>query len=224
MLSKEKILNLTRSLLPRGRAFRMPQGGTMEKVFSGLAISEAKLMNDAVSIFDSIIPDNANFTEDDALMWEKKLGIRASSSTPLSVRMEAIRQKYNYPTTEAARQHWHFIQDQLQAAGFNVFIHENEDGVSPDELLFTMHASTGIYHGVDEYMGAGFSEFVVSHLEEEIDRDFVVGDNWYSTFFIGGETFPNFAEVPADRKEELRHLILQLKPTQTVGILFINFI
>lgn len=222
MFSTDKILKLTKSLLPKGRAFRVPQGGVMENLFRGLAISESIFLNDSISTYDAVIPDSAKFTIEDAEMWEKKLGIKAAPSTPLATRMAVIRQRYNYPSTDAPRQHYTFIQDQLRSAGFDVYVHENPSGTPPDELLFTMHG-TDVYHGSDTMMGGAYSEFVANHLEEDLDREFNIGSNYYSTFFIGGSTVPNFADVPEDRKEEFRHLILLLKPTQTVAILFVNY-
>lgn len=122
---KERILNLTKRLYPKGRAFRVPFGGMLEKVHKGLAISENDAYADAVSVLDSILPDNDNFTAEDATNWERRLGLITVVGITLDERKLAISRKMQHPGTIKARQHYLFLERELQAAGFNVFVHEN---------------------------------------------------------------------------------------------------
>lgn len=122
---KEKIFNLTKKLFPKGRAFSIVTGSVKEKVFNVLAQSEADAYNDAVSILDQILPDNPNFSTYDAGEWERRLGLITNDFVTLDDRKLAIQRKMNHPGTIPARQHFKYIEGQLQAAGFNVSVTEN---------------------------------------------------------------------------------------------------
>ena len=147
MLWLEQIQNLFRQLLPTGRAFRLPVNGYGDKLNKALSLSENKAWTDALSTFDSAIPDNINgtFTHADATDWERRLGlvqyspdaytlvpqhfphppIQVPTQPPLATRIQAILQQYNYPGPILARGFWKYIQDQLRLAGFDVYVYEN---------------------------------------------------------------------------------------------------
>jgi hypothetical protein len=57
-----------------------------------------------------------------------------------------------------------------------------------------------------------------------IERDNSDTQWWKSVFFIGGQTFPDSADVEATRIDEFRHLILTLKPVHSRADYIINFI
>jgi len=223
-------------LYPRGRAFKMPVGGVLEKVHAALAKTEAQVYADAHSILNSVLPDNDNFTTADATDWERRLGIFSSDAVPLADRKLAILRKMNHPGTIRARQHYLYLQEQLRAAGFDVYVHENrfDDGVggyitkTPEQVAGsapTGYAVHGIWRHDQIQHGAQWSNKIVNHVDEALDAVFVVSPNYRSTFFISGdESNPGvFASVLAARKNEFRQLILQLKPAQTVGFLFVNY-
>lgn len=233
---KAKIIKATRLLYPRGRAFKMPYGGTLDKLHKALSISESQAYLDSVSILDSTIADNSNFTASDATDWEVRLGIAPSTGVvTLADRILAINRKYNHPGTIKARQHWRYIEAQLQAAGFNVFVYENifSDGMggfitkSPEQVLGTASGAafhkTTVYHGTI-FHGGTYKNMVANSVDEALDATFIVGSNYRSTFFISSNVIDVFADVSEARKNEFRQLILQLKPSQTVAYLFVNYI
>lgn len=231
-----KIKTLTNQLFPTGRAFWIKAGGDKEKLLNALAESEARAYADAMSLFDSILPDNNNFTEDDAAMWEKRLGLITNPLVSLEDRKDAIRRKMNHPGTIRARQNWRYLEGQLQAAGFDVYVHENRfsDGLGgyvtktptvfsllPYPIRYFMHSSF-LQHGQVQH-GGTYGNKVVNNIEESLDNAFSTGSNLRSTFFVGGQTPGSWATVDAQRKDEFRQLILKIKPVQTVGFLLINF-
>lgn len=229
----ENIISLTRQLLPKGRAFKMPFGSDFEKLMNGLAISEERAYNDCLAIFDSMFPDNDNFTSDDATDWERRLGMVQNPDASLDDRKLAIKRKRNHPGTIKSRQHYLYVQGQLQEAGFDVYVHENrfDDGLGGLETRtpFEVSGVSGdvvqhgeVQHG-DTQHGTGIQDKVVNYIDESIDRSFNVGSNLRSTFFIGGDPVGTYADVPLVRKDEFRQLILKLKPCQTVAYLFINY-
>jgi len=233
----EKILALTKQLYPTGRAFKMSSNSLFEKLHVGLAQSEARAYNDAVSIKDSILPDNANFTADDATDWERRLGLIYSPLSSLVNRKLAIKRKMQHPGLIRARQHYLYLQGQLRAAGFDVYVYENRFLVSsvlvtkpPTDFLFGIGV-VQFQHGQAQHgqrqHGGTWGNKIVNHIDEDLDLHFDVGSNLRSTFFIGGSDINNpaliMATVPLVRKQEFRQLILKIKPVQTVGYLFITY-
>jgi uncharacterized protein YmfQ (DUF2313 family) len=229
-----KIVKLSKQLYPTGRAFKMPTGGVFEKLNYALAISENQAYEDAKSILNSLLPDNDGFTADDASSWERRLGLVTSDGVSLADRKLAIQRKFNYPGSIAPRGHYLFLERQLRAAGFDVYVFENRfaaypdtyETMSPDELdpSGLSEFQHGDFQHGDQQHGSHWGNIVANSIDEETDSHFDVGDNLRSTFFVGGSPVGSFANVAEGRKDEFRQLILRLKPVQTVGYLFINYV
>jgi len=231
----EKLLLVWRQLLPRGRAFHVNENSLKKRIESAMIKSQEKFYNDSLSVLDSILPDNDNFTADDATRWEQRLGLITNEDVPLPDRKAAIIRKMNHPGNILARQSAGYIQQQLQMAGFNVFVHENLDGLSPADVIGpentgiaehspnVEHMETGMEHGNTQF-GSVYYNCVANYIDESLDAYFDVGENMLCTFYIGGETFGTFTDVSEQRKNEFRQLILKLKPTQTVAFLLINYV
>lgn len=229
---KQIFLNLTKQLYPRGRAFKIPFGGILERLHKALAISEDKAYNEALDIFDSILPDNNNFTSEDATKWERRLGLITNVLTALADRKLALIRKINHPGTVKARQHFLYLQGQLRNAGFDVYVHENRfpDGFggfetkTPNEIIGVsgeaVHSPL-VQHGQIQH-GASFSEKIANSIDKLIDAAFDIGDNFRSTFFIGGLVLGDFATIPGSREQEFRQMVLRIKPVQTVAFLFLD--
>lgn len=122
---KSLFIKLTKRFYPSGRAFRVLSGSTKEKIHNALAEAEKDTYNAALSVLDQILPDNDNFTAEDATEWERRLGLITNEFVPLADRKLAIKRKMNHPGTIPARQHYKYIEGQLQAAGFDVIVTEN---------------------------------------------------------------------------------------------------
>ncbi len=232
MATADKLMKLSKQLFPTGRAWWVPANGYFEKLLTGLLASEARAYDDAVSILDSALPDNDNFTVDDAAAWEKRLGLITNSLVSLADRKLAIKRKMAHPGLIPARQNYLYVQGQLQAAGFNVYVYENrfvdyyegyvtktmEEWKTPSEIQYGQ-----IQYGQQQY-GPNYEQILVANnIDEALDADFDVGPTLRSTFFIGGSTAGIQADVPAIRKDEFRQLILKLKPAQMVAYLLINY-
>jgi uncharacterized protein YmfQ (DUF2313 family) len=224
---------LFRQLLPQGIAFKAPTGGWFDTLIRAMSIRFNMAYRDSLATLDAILPDNDNFTTEDATDWERRLGM-IPSTAPLADRKEAIRRKMNHPGTIPARQHYLYVQGQLQAAGFDVYVYENrfDDGMGGLETR-TPQFISGVgsqqnqhgqfQHGQRQH-GGGWGDKVVNSLDVATDYNFNVGNNLRSTFFIGGSPIGTFANIPANRRVEFRQLILRLKPTQTVAYLLTNYI
>lgn len=232
----DQIKALTRQLFPTGRAFLIPYRSSLEKLLDGLHASEARAYADAVSILNSILPDNSNFTVDDASAWENRLGLITNTSTSLSDRKLAIARKMAHPGTIKARQNYLYVQGQLQAAGFDVYVYENRfpdyfvGYVTKTPPAFSLLPFPSIGNQLGDKQlgdfqlgGSGYGNKVANSIYQEVDDLFQIGPTYRSTFFIGGATPGSWAVVPASRKIEFRQLILKLKPTQEVAYLLIAF-
>jgi len=230
-------MKLTRQLLPTGRAFKMAYGGTYWKLHNALSKSEARAFSDAISTLDSALPDNDNFTVDDATDWERRLGLITNPVLSLSIRKQAIIRKMNHPGTIKARQHYLYIQGQLQDAGFDVYVYENifSDGMgglvtktpyafsTPPYPTVSNRYSGNVQYGQIQYGGTPGNK-IANSIYQSFDDSFNIGSNLWATFFIGGPTEGSWADVDASREIEFRELILKLKPRQMVGFLLINYV
>lgn len=232
----DKIKSLTKQLYPKGRAFKMPFGGDLEKLHNALQVSEAQAFTDAKSILFDILPDNDNFTSDDATNWERILGMINNTSVPLEDRKLAIQRKLNFPGVNKARQSHLYLQEQLQSAGFDVYVFENRFSNYPEGYItrdaVEVSGDSGIMQDVnygefnygEENYGTIYNNLIANSITQAGDIGFDVGGNLRKTFFIGGTPLGTFANVPAEREEEFRQTILRLKPEQTVAFIFINYI
>jgi len=230
----QHIRALTTQLFPTGRAFKQPVNGWMSGLVSALSLSENRAYTDALSILYAILPDNNNFTAEDATDWERRLGLITNEAVPLADRKQAIQRKMNHPGDIRARQHFLYVEGQLQAAGFDVYVYENRfsDGMggyytqSPFDIIGggTLELQHGDAQHGDAQHGGSFSNIVANYIDEDLDSAFYISPDLRSTFFIGGTPLGTYANVSAARKDEFRQLILKLKPAQTVAYLFINYI
>lgn len=227
------LIKLTKQLYPTGRAFRMADSSFRRRAHEALAHSEQRAYEDSLSTFDSTIADNPNYIAEDATSWERRLGLITNQAVPLSDRKAAINRKYNHPGTTPARSNYRYIEGQLQAAGFNVYVTENRfpDGFggyttkTPEEFsgeTFPV-VQLGDAQLGDFQLGDVIYPICVNNLDERLDELFNIGNSFVCTFFIS-DPYGAFADVPAIRKDEFRQLILKAKQTQAVAILLVNYI
>jgi len=217
----ESLLKLTKQLYPRGRAFKIPNGSLIERLHSALIVSEDKAASAATGILYSILPDNNDFTASDCTDWERRLGLITNESVSVADRKFLIKRKMNHPGTIQARQNYLYLQQQLQEAGFNVFVLEN----IPDSIISPL---TDVQFDDFEFDDAEFGGFdssrVINHIDAESDQSFDIGTSGRCTFYVGGSTLGTYASVPKDQESQFRQIILKTKPVQTVANLFINYI
>jgi len=218
---QEKIFKLTRQLFPRGRAFWLQKYGVFTELMRALAESEATALQMCYDIMDSVLPDNDNFSVEDASNWESALGLMDLSHLTLPARKTAIKEKIKYPGDIPARQNYLYMQGRLQDAGFSVYVTPN---TVPTPYNAALYGETR-YGGLNYGTAAETGEIIANHIDSTRDADFIFGgmDNMRSTFLIGSIT-GGYASIDATRKTEFRELILKIKPAQMGGLLKINYI
>lgn len=212
MIAVYDILKLTRKLLPTGRAWKVPANGVFEKLIKGLAASEVRAYNFALSTLYRILPDNANFTASDATEWERRLGLPVQPSfLSLTARMAIIERKLQYPGNFLNRQNYRYIEAQLQLAGFNVFVTENFDPAMIVGTEFSHGDNTE--HGDHTEMGSVDVDLIAnSAFQGEVFEVATALD----VFIITGTINPSLITT-------FRKLVLLLKPANTVALLNVTY-
>jgi uncharacterized protein YmfQ (DUF2313 family) len=223
------LIGLTKSLYPTGRAWQMPEFSVFEQFHVALNVSYLRLIDDANFLIESTLPDSTNFAEDDANLWEFRLGLISSVGATLAERRAAILRKLAFPSNIKARQHPFYIQSQIQAAGFDVYVHENTPPYqTPQDILLSVlddvQHGDPTQHGPSTLHGAGTFSVIANSLDP--DEVYSIGpeENLFATFFLSGENINDIATVPLARQREFRELILKLKPAQTVAFTLINYV
>jgi len=221
--------DLSIQLYPSGRVWYRPENGEFQRLHDAVNQSFARLIEDGDLSLDKRFPDNTNFNEDDATLWEYRLGLITNESVDLELRKDAIRRKMGYPNNVQARQHPLFIQYQLQLAGFHVYVHEitplyqTPNDIIALSLNEAQHADNvqhglGVNHGGDNFD-------VIANSIEQFENYSIGGDsNLWATFFIGGENLGDTASVPQNRLQEFKELVIKLKPAHLVAFTFINYV
>ena len=241
---------LVKKLLPNGRVYNALDNTNVDKLIvsingngSLLPGTTEKFLADCDNVLDAILPINDNFTDgttnpndNDCNDWERRLGITqwgiTSASTPTKAqRIAAIKTAYRYPGTTKPRQSASYLQSQLQSAGFNVFVFENLDNLSPADVtgLPIGDATYGaIDYGTTDYGASLYSVDVTicaNHIDQAQDEDFYIpAGNYHGTFFICNAILGQFQDVPLIQRNQFRQLILKLKPAHMVAYLLINYI
>lgn len=229
-------------------------GNQVENASLGIWV---RLAEDIYSLLNQILPDNDKFTEIDAANWERVYDIIPAEGATLEERKQTLRQRMSFPNGITERQHYSFIQEQLQAAGFDVYVHENRFPASLIDTQFgTMQFGVSNFGSSAPQAGAfetripepGYTEICANFIDPVFDAtmldpqlgnsfgNFQFGVSNFSidqvidnenllsgSFFIGGENYPDFADVPLVRRDEFRQLILKLKPAQLYSINYINY-
>ena len=217
-------VKLSEQLYPKARVWRLFQGSVYRSLHAALSLSEQEYYNNILSLQDSALPDNDNFTVEDAERWESALALGDNSDLTLVVRKEIILRKINFPGNIKPRQSALFLQRELQAAGFDVYIYENKLAGVPVTI---MGAICGLITVGQTNVGQQPAEtYDIIANEIEFEPDFVIAGNpaLKFTFFIGGLSFLSRADVDSARKKQLIELILKIKPAQSIGLSLINWI
>lgn len=226
--------NLASQLYPTGRAFYMRKSGIMDNTHIALNRSFIRLTEDARATIDSTFPDNENFTIDDCALWEYRFGMIVDTSISIQQRRAAIYRRMSRGRNIPARQHRSYIESQLQLAGFDVYVYENdfiEGGIrvykKPEDIVASgagavQHGGTS-QHGIGMQHGGGGAQVIANSYKP--NESYSVADNrLWATFFIGGSILGEMVEIPAKRQEEFRELVLKLKPAHLVAFTFVNYV
>ena len=246
-------------LLPKGRAFRLPFENDLYKFHQAQAKEPERICDFYVDVRDSGLPPNV---PSDALDdWETFLGLLANSNLTDAERNERALGKL----TAVGGQGLDYIQDQLQAAGFPIFVYENNpaagareyitllgdtgiqmddfqlgdftDRINPASLAGILLAGPPIYFNEIDYIGSmlndtnvEMNDFQLGQFTTSLIKEFeyvIPADSATFIFFwflAGPGGIFDFVDIPADREEDFKSLVFQLKPAHTWVIAQVNFV
>lgn len=223
-----------KKLLPNGTAWLVPAGGSVSKVLAGLspAMERAKTFADS-GYLDALPAHTRELGE-----WEEELGIfpRQGMSD------EARRAQITRLRATTGGQSPAYIQSQLQAFGFDVYLHEcwasRDPFVARDPRSYTTQPLIGTHRcGAPGSRcgapGARCNRFLVNWpgywqtlmwKGEAPDRVPDDPDFWPFFIYLGGETFGTTFDVLASRWREFQYQVQRLKPCQNWVVVFANII
>lgn len=224
-------------LLPDGKAWRLTISKALRSFFEGLVGGFTDVRTYSDDVYLDLFPETTR--ELDA--WEKQFGI-------LPAVLEADRRSNLAAEWRATGgQDPTYIQEVLQAAGFDVWIHEWwSSGPAPyvprDPRDYTEQPLIGTIQcsalaNQHQCRAVPFAPECNRFLANE--PNYLVNENWtgeapppipedpaYWPYFlyIGGETFGDVALIPTARRAEFERLILKLCPLQHWIVILVDYV
>lgn len=236
---------LFQHLLPRSPAWSLTISKTLRKLFEGLAgvFGSARTYIDGV--WGDLQPATTGLSELEE--FERQFGLDPSPTE--SARRLALAAAWSAQGGQDPA----YIQGVLQTAGFDVYVHEwwnsgppfrTGDGYAKDPFDHTDLPLIGTYQCQEDF--AEDQPQCSSHPTQPQCNAFLANDpkyivnkdltprppppipkgKKYRPFFIyiGAETFPDRASVPATRRAEFERLLLKLRPTQHWIVLLVDYV
>lgn len=225
-------LRLFQHLLPRAQAWRLFLGSTLRKFFEGLTGLPAAAREYADAAYGDLFPETTREIEG----WEAQFGLAPASS------MEVRRQNVDAAWKSMGGQSPRYLQDAMQAAGFNVFIHEWwEPGSMPRVVRDPRDYTTNPLFGTvqcgeaDALCGepdALCNRFWANETGYLVNKS-LRGDapppvpddptKWPYFIYWCGETFGDPAVVPTARRAEFESKLLTLCPSHQWLVTIIDY-
>lgn len=234
---------LFKYLLPRGcEAWNLTIDRPLRQFFDALKV----IGEDVKEYIDLIWFDIFPQTTRELSMWENQFGLIDSGLTE-----QERRDRLEATWAQTGGQSIKYIQDQLQANGFDVYLHEWFDPTSipavnvkvcvtprnPNLLTnlkllankITVTRPAYIAAAGEDLMECGeataicgnFIDLIIEDVEYDIPTD---PDKWAYIFYVGGATYGDSANVPASRQNEFETLLMKLKPASNWAGLLINYV
>ncbi len=222
---------IIKHLLPRALAWRTYFGSKLRALLAGLSGTG----DDTKSFIDDVYDDGFPQTTRELDQWEPQFGMSADQLTE-----QQRRDRLDATWKAVGGQSPRYIQDTLQAAGFDVYVHEwweplSDPPVARNPLSYlqsgtalSMQAGESIAQAGEPHALAGDS--VTTEGSALQNRTLNPSDTppvipadptkWPFFFYVGAETFPDLADVPEDRRDEFETLLLQIGPAHLwIGLL-----
>lgn len=209
-------------------------GRDIDRFFAGLA----NFFAEARDFVDLVRLDMFAETTRDLAEWEYQFGLQRAT-------LEADR-RANVDAAHKAKggQSPRYIQDVIQAAGFDVYVHEwwvppaGSPWTARDPRDYTNVPTTGTVQCGEPLALCGEPDALCDNFLAN-EPDYLVNSNltpyapplipsdparWRYVLYFGAAVFPNRASVPAARRGELRALMLKLRPTHNWVVTLIDYV
>lgn len=228
-------MNLFKRLLPTGRAWSLTANKNLRKFFAAL---HTVLVDSTKSFADYVYFDIFPATTRELSAWDKQFGLPTVTMSDAE-RRTRIEGAWSSMGGQSPR----YLQDALQAHGFDVYVHEWWESISPVvarnpfDVLSATYLS--VVPGVDcgeplAECGEAFAEcgnftekagypLVNKLIYNSQDTSYTVpSDPGYFPYFIyvGGVNFGDVATVAVARRYEFEALLLKLFPAHLwIGVI-----
>jgi hypothetical protein len=236
-------------LVPRGLAFRLaPVGKALRKLFEGLVPSFERERDFADDVYLDLFPS----TTRELAEWEAQYGLEPAATDNEATRRAALAAEWAATGGQSPA----YIEGVLQAAGFDVYVHEwwssGPPYVARNPHDYTEAPLIGDYQCTDDAddpplcseLGDDFngdaydqpqcSDVLANDPHYIVNLDLsrrapppipLTNDEglWHFFLYVGGETFPDLAVVPVERKASFERLIQKLKPAQQWVVTLITY-
>jgi hypothetical protein len=240
-------------LFPRGHAWRTTIDKTLRRFFLGLSQQPQETRDFIDKVYLDLFPGTARSSTDISIPagersgaleeWEKQFGLFPADIANFTARRAALAAEWQ----AAGGQSPDYIQGILQAAGFNVFVHEwwssGPPYVARDPRSYTTHPLIGLYQctadgepSQPECSALGTQPQCNGFLANDpgylVNLDLTqrpppnVPDDstkWPYFMYVGGETFPTRATVDITRRAEFERLLLKLRPTHLWIVTLVDY-
>lgn len=239
-VSEGMFLRVYDYLLPRAKAWSLTVDKALRRFFNGLVGLPDDLRTFFISIYLDLFPGSTTVLP----QWLAQFGLLAGGGSEAQQR-EALAAAWRVAEYQSPKQ----IQDTLQAAGFDVYVHEWwADMVPTVRIPFTYLNDTvtpppaGFGYPLvnkipvptpQDRLVMGNKLFTMgnpkaamgSQSSQILYRDFrykipTDPDTWPYFLYIGAQNFPDIAQVDNARKDEFETLMLKICPTeQWLGVM-----
>jgi hypothetical protein len=212
------------ALLPGGSLWSPQDDGDLDRLLDGIAANADSIREYLLTLSRLRNPMLTTILDD----LEREFGVIPDSALDETVRRTRL---HAIKTGASSNGGASFLQDHLQAAGFNMQVHVNNPPVNPESLLnYGSAAITGndtALFGRDDAVFGGVSQIDMlvngKIYNNQIRIAYAVPPEayWHLIFFVGGDATRNgsgelatvaVASVDIKRKNELESLIISCKP------------
>jgi len=238
-MSADLILAHIKSLLPPGSLYTLDEQGDLYKLFEAIAENYTDIHEFLGNLANIRDPLKTQFLEE----LENELGFLPDFDlTEDERRQQLAASEYNRTENGGTSGN---LETLLRNAGFDVYVHDNDPAVDPALFPGDMVLNGPIFEMSPAYLAqcggattvCGNSSAVCGRFDTYNRNEFLFSlpidpDTWPFVFFVGGLATRDGsgaltaiapADVPLQRKDQLRRFILQSKPEETWAILIINY-
>ena len=219
-----------KSLAPKGLAYLLFKLTQHVELMTALSKEPERIETFFDLVQQSGVPDG-NLPEDSLDDWETFLALSKNDSLSVAERNERITAKYSSQGGQGPD----YIQDTMQAAGFDVYVVENFPSVIdphtltgvyiPGPLVYEANRIYNARYGNDTYGGTTYGAFLGTTIDP-VDVPIPVAPTLYRYiwFLTGPLGINDFVNIPIARQQDFLNQILQIKPGHTPVLAQVNFV
>jgi hypothetical protein len=212
-----------RHLLPSGRAWRATIDKPLRRFFAGLGNSLQAFRANFDAVAEDLYPATTRILSE----YEEQFGLY-----PSTLETQERRDRIDAAWKARGGQSPRYIRDTLQAAGFDVFVHDwwqpgTTTARNPFEVLSDSSTASGfnvvsdgtiaVTNNPNAVTGAagGPTGYLLVNLPATTDY-LIPSDSslWPYIIYVGGEVWGDRASIPSARRDEFETLCLKICPLQ----------